>query len=273
MNVVIIDAHTHIFPDKIAPKVLAMNEEEIGLKAYGTGSLDGLMSYMNEAGVAFAAVLGVAPSARLVKATNDWLLGLANPRIIVFGTITPDYENWNDEIRRLKFGGAKGIKINSLLQHIVPDDPLMYPIYEKLAEEGMFTFFHSGRGEGKNSQVPVRSTPKQLRKVHDDFPELKMIIAHFGGYGMLNEAKEYLIGQDVFLDTSYCPTIRGLNSEKIVDLVRSHSAEHILYGTDYPWGKQGPPREWEYSFIQKLPLSDREKEMILGRNALTLFNF
>lgn len=267
----IIDCHTHIFPNKIAPKVLEMNERELGLIPYGSGTLNGLLSYMNEAGLDFVVILGVAPSAQLVKATNDWLLGLTYPQVIVFGTVTPDYENWEKEIHRLKVGGAKGIKINSLLQEIIPDDIMMYPIYDKLIEEGMFIFFHSGKGEGENRQVPVRSTPKQLKKVHEDFPKLKMIIAHFGGYGMLVEARKYLIGQDVFLDTSYCPTIRGLDTEEVVELIRAHGAEHILYGTDYPWGKQVPPQEWEYNFIQNLPISDREKEMILGQNALTLF--
>jgi predicted TIM-barrel fold metal-dependent hydrolase len=268
----IIDCHTHIFPDNIAPKVLEMNEEKLGLKPYGTGTLNGVMSYMDEAGVTSIVVLSVAPLARFVKVTNEWLLSLASPRVILFGTVTPDYEDWNEEIRRLKVGGAKGIKINSLFQDIIPDDPLMYPIYEKLIEEEMFIFFHSGKGEGESKQDSPRSSPKQLRKVHDDLPNLKMIVAHFGGYDMLNEARKYLVGQDVFLDTSYFPTIKDLDPEEVADLIRTHGAEHILYGTDYPWGKQGPSQGWEYSFIQNLPLREKEKEMILGKNALALFN-
>lgn len=268
----IVDCHTHIFPDKIAPKVLEMNEKDLGLLPYGAGTLNGLISYMGEAEVAYSFVLGVAPSARLVKATNDWLLSLSHPRIILFGTVTPDYENWREEIHRLKAGGAIGIKINSLIQDIIPDDPVMYPIYEELAKERMFIFFHSGRGEGKNNHAPLRSTPKKLRKVHDDFPRLKMIIAHFGGYGMLNEVRDYLIGEDVLLDTSYCPTINDLDAEEVVKLVRTHGAKRILYGTDYPWARQGLSMGWEYDSIHKLPLRPEEKEMILGKNALGLIH-
>ncbi len=102
MTAMMIDCHTHIFPDRIAPKVIEMNEKEMDLKPYGTGTLSGLLSYMDEAGLDFSVVLGVAPMARLVKSTNDWLLSLSNHRVIVFGTVTPDYENWKEEIRRLE---------------------------------------------------------------------------------------------------------------------------------------------------------------------------
>ncbi len=44
----IIDCHTHIFPDKIAPKVLKMNEEELGLKPYGAGTQVGLGARQTE---------------------------------------------------------------------------------------------------------------------------------------------------------------------------------------------------------------------------------
>lgn len=267
----IVDCHTHIFPDKIAPRVLKMNEEELALKPYGTGTFNGLISYMDEAGVEFSVVLGVAPSGQLVKVTNDWLLSLSHPRLILFGTVTPDYEHWKEEIGRIKADGIRGIKINSLFQNIIPDDPSMYPIYEKLAEEEMFVFFHSGKGEGEAEEASVRSTPERLRRVHDDLPALKMIIAHFGGYGMLDEARKYLVGQDLFLDTSYCPTVKDLDPREVVKLIRDHGADHILYGTDYPWGKQGPSQGWEHSFIRDLPLKEEEKEMILWKNALGLF--
>ncbi len=268
----IIDCHTHIFPDEIAPKVVEANEKDLGLKPYGTGTLNGLLHYMDNAGMDFSVVLGVAPAARLVKNTNNWFLSLTNRRVIVFGTVTPDYENWKEEIRRLKAGGVRGIKINSLIQDIVPDDPIMYPIYETLIEEGMLIYFHSGKGEGEKSQIPARSTPKRLRKVHDDFPKLGMIIAHFGGFGMLDEVKQHLMGQDVFLDTSYCPTIKDLDPREIANLIQVHGPHRIVYGTDYPWGKQGVSQGWEYDFIKNLPLSHGEKEMILGENAFRLFN-
>jgi predicted TIM-barrel fold metal-dependent hydrolase len=267
----IIDCHTHIFPDRIAPRVMEVNEKNLGLKAYGTGTKDGILSYMDEAGVDYAVVLGVAPAARLVKSTNDWLLALVHPRLIIFGTVTPDYENWQEEIHRLKVNGARGIKINSLLQDIVPDDPVMYPIYEKLIKEDMAILLHSGKGEGRNSKAPLRSTPKQLRKVHDDFPKLRMIIAHFGGYSMLNDVRQYLVGQEVYFDTSYCPTIKEMDPKEVCALIRAHGVDRMLYGTDYPWAKQGITEGWEYDFIRNLPLTPKEKEMILGENAFALF--
>ena len=50
----IIDFHTHVFPDKIAHKTIAMLSEKANIPAYTDGTVDGLLQRMNEAGVSLA---------------------------------------------------------------------------------------------------------------------------------------------------------------------------------------------------------------------------
>ena len=146
----IVDCHTHVFPNKIAPRVMEMNRVNLGLEPYGTGTVDDLLAYLEKAGIAYACAFGVAPEGRFVKATNDWLSGERDPRLLKFGTITPDYPEWESEVDRIKAAGMVGIKFNPLFQEIIPDDPVMDPLYEKLAAENLIVYYHAGRGEWKN---------------------------------------------------------------------------------------------------------------------------
>ena len=267
----IVDCHTHIFPADIAPKVMEMNRQNLGLEPYGAGTTSDLLTYMDAAGIDYAIAFGVAPEGRLVCATNDWLISEANKRLLLFGTVTPDFEQWEAEIDRIKAAGIAGIKFNPLFQDIRPEDRSLYPIYEKLAQEEMFVFYHAGKGSGHDKGSDVRSTPAGLRRLHDDHPDLKLICAHFGGSGMLDEVLEFLAGRDVYLDTSQTPTCRDLDAAKIGELIGKHGTDHILYGTDYPWARQGAAHGWEYDWLQLLDLSEKDRKLILGGNAQRLF--
>jgi predicted TIM-barrel fold metal-dependent hydrolase len=267
----IVDCHTHIFPEKIAPKVMAQNRRNLELEPYGAGTTSDLITYMDTAGVDYAIAFGVAPDGGFVRATNDWLMSQANSRLLLFGTITPDYEQWEAEIERIKAAGIVGVKFNPLFQDIRPEDRNMYPIYEKLTQEEMFVFYHAGKGSGRENSAEVRSTPAGLRRLHDDHPNLELICAHFGGSGMLDEVMESLAGTDVYLDTSQTPTCRDLDVVTIKKLINKHGTDRILYATDYPWARQGSAYGWEYEWLQMLNLSEKDQEMILGGNAQRLF--
>ena len=268
----IVDCHAHIFPEKIASKVLELNRQNLGLEPYGSGTTSDLIAYLDRAGIDYAIAFGVAPDGKLVRATNDWLLSQANERLLLFGTMTPDFEQWESEIDRLKAAGVIGIKFNPLFQKIVPEDPIMYPIYEKLAQEDMFVFFHSGKGCAHDDRADMRSTPAGLRRLHEDHPGLRLICAHFGGSGMLDEVLTYLAGEDLFLDTSQTPTCKELDVGTVLELINKHGSDRILYATDYPWARQGTKYGWEYEWIRTLSIPEEDKELILGGNAQRLFN-
>ena len=267
----IVDCHAHIFPEAIAPKVMEMNRRNLDLEPYGAGTTSDLLAYMDTAGIDYAVAFGVAPHGGLVTATNDWLISQADPRLLLFGTVTPDFENWESEIDRIKAAGMVGIKFNPLFQEIVPDDRRMYPIYEKLIQEKLFTFYHAGKGSGRETGEAIRSTPAGLRQVHDDHPDLKLICAHFGGSGMLDAAMQYLAGSKVYLDTSQTPTCKDLDRGTIKALISKHGTDRCLYGSDYPWARQGGAHGWEYEWLPRLELSESERELILGGNAKRLF--
>jgi len=265
----IIDIHTHIFPDKIAEAVLAYLEAEIGLPGRALGTENDLRDHIAGSGTDLAVVLGVATEARLVKKTNDWLLAKRDDRFQLFGAIHPDFEDWPQELERLKKEGVRGIKINCLTQKIRPDDPKMYPIYEKAASEGLVILFHAG-GSFKNRGNPgeVLGSPERIAKVLDAFPGMKVIAAHFGGNQVLEQMKIHLLGREVYFDTSYPPDLWNLAPEEVLSIIRAHGVDRMLFGTDYPWETQ--TRCLQY--IRSLPLTEEEKQKILGENARRLLS-
>lgn len=259
-----IDIHTHVYPPRIAPQVLAQIKAELGFPAVLSGVADDLLRHLDENGFDAAVVLGVAPAPRLVERTNEWLRDLAaeHPRLIPFGSIHPDYPQPEAEVARLCQWGFKGLKVHPLIQQVEPDDPRWYRIYEALPP-GFVVLFHAGYGtaEGHN-----RSTPQQMAKVHRDFPHLRMIIAHWGGLDQQDAVWEHLVGQDVYFDTSCPPGLSQFAPEYLTRFIQAHGAERILFGTDSPFGHIA--REAEV--IAGLPLPASAKDDILGGSAQRL---
>jgi predicted TIM-barrel fold metal-dependent hydrolase len=265
MKGLIIDIHTHVFPDHIAQKVLDANRE-LGFEPFGTGTIRDLRDRISRFGLSACVALAVSTSPRLVEPSNNWLLQESRGDVVPFGTIHPRYPNYKDEIRRIKGMDIAGIKFSSLFQDFYPDDPSMYPIYEILVEEQLPVLFHAGGSMHTLDGEVVQASPKRLRKVLDDFPGMKMIAAHWGGFHSLAGARTYLWGEDLYLDTSYPPGLRSIPQETLIEFIEGHGASRVLFGSDYPFGDQ----ESDIGVIQNLPISADNKDRIFFKNAAEL---
>jgi predicted TIM-barrel fold metal-dependent hydrolase len=262
----VIDFHTHIFPDKVARAVQADAEKYLGLPAFAPATQEGLRRKMDESGTDLSIVLAVAPHPKFVSSINEWLLKIRDDRVQFFGAIHPDMDGWEDELRKLKDNGVRGLKLNSLLQRIRPDDPGMYKIYEKAGRDFIFLFHAGGSSKPKDPPEETLATPARIAKVLNDFPGMTVIAAHFGGNHALEEMREHLLGKTVYLDTSYPPDLTILPPDEVATLVRSHGVDMVLFGTDFPWETQ----ERCLRYFRSLPLAEEEKEKILGGNARKL---
>ena len=255
----VIDVHNHINPDRIAEAVMKVMRSS-GMTLFGSVTIGGLRSSMERAGIDGAIVFCLAEKPSVVKPANDFLISVCdNKRLIGLGTIHPDYEDYKEEIRRLRENSIKGVKFNSLIQNFYPDDEKLFHIYEELGDD-MIAFIHGGGPQ---------ATPQRLARVLDGFPQMKVVIPHFGGQHDLEEAKRHIVGRNVYLDTSWPPRVADLPPETVADIIKSHGSDKVLFGSDYPTAD--PKVEIEY--IRSLPISDDEKERILWRNAKELFGF
>lgn len=262
----IIDAHTHIFPDKQAEAVLKKTARLFNVPTFGAATADDLLRTMDTCAISRAVIHMVAPLPSQVSATNTWLINLRQNRFIKFGTIHPSQPNFRDEIIRLRDNGIAGIKFQPDIQQFSPDnDTLMYPIYEAICLAGMNVMFHVG---GEPLAGPHdRSKPHMIASIAGDFPDLTIIAAHLGGLNMWDDVLTHLAGlPNVYMESSLSYTyIKPEVAEKII---RLHGHKKIFFGSDYPFGNiaQSLRAAGMVDF-----LSVDERDDILGHNAEQFF--
>jgi hypothetical protein len=262
----IIDAHTHIFPDDIAARILANTAKMFNVPIYGTGTAADLLARMDENGITYAVIHMVSPTPASVHQTNTWLINLKQDRFIKFGTIHPRLKNLSHELDRLKDHNINGVKLQPEVQGFTVDDrAAAYHLYEALAKKQLKVMFHVG---GNPVAKPDnRSTPLMILNVAKEFPELTIIAAHLGGNNMWDSVYELLAGAaNVYLETSL--SYENIVPELAQKIIRKHGLNKIFFGTDYPFAPVGKSVKIARSVSF---LNTTEKEEILGENAFQFF--
>jgi predicted TIM-barrel fold metal-dependent hydrolase len=258
---VIIDAHCHVWPDHIAPAVLA--GRPAGLDARHDGTVDGLRRTMDAAGIDRAVCLGVAHAARTVPRTNEFIGSLDRARFVPFGTVHPDLPA-ADNLRSLQDNGITGVKLHPLFQDLSLADPRVVSLLAVLADAGIIIITHVGAGG--DSGANDRGSPAALRALLDAVPALRLIACHFGGYHRLDEAEDLVVGSRAVLETSWPPTTGGLDQARVRDIIARHGADRVVYGSDWPMTDPAV----EIAAVRSLGLADSEEAGILGGNLAAL---
>ena len=278
----IIDFHTHTFPDRIAARTIEKLAQSAHLRRFSDGTETMLARSMKKAGIGLSIVLPVATSVNQVEHINLHAAQInahsGDSGIFSFGCMHPDHENYRQELRNIKRLGLKGIKIHPVYQQTDLDDVRYLRIFEEAAALDLIVTTHTGFDVG----FPEADfcTPQMARHVMDEIGKFHFVAAHMGGIGSWAQASELLAGTGIFLDSSFSlgrmepsdsyywseERQQLLTEEAFTEMVRLFGAEHILFGTDSPWADQAK----SVCAIQSLPLSEEEKELILCRNALRL---
>ena len=253
----IIDFHTHVWPDGVAPTAIATLEQLSSMNAFYDGSVAGLLAIMDRSGVSLSVVQPVATKASQVPSINDWAASIASERVVPYGAMHPDVEDPATEVARMASLGLRGMKLHPEHQSFAPDEPRMAPIYEAAIANDMTVFFHAGADEVHET---MRGTPESFATVLDAFPDMRVALAHLGGYRVWNHVAEVLVGRDVYLDTAY--TLGHLPDADFVEIVHAHGAEKVLFGSDGPWTDPAAEIAW----LRSLPLAEGVVDAILGGN-------
>jgi len=261
----VIDFHTHIFPEKIAAATIEQLEQKAGVQAATNGTVEGLLASMDAAEIDRSVILPVITAPRQFEGVNGFAAEINQRygnRLISFGGIHPDSEDYKGQLKTLKSMGFKGIKLHPDYQGVNFDDIRYERIVEYASELDMIVLVHAGIDIGMPD--PVRCTPAMAAKVLKDTGASKLVLAHLGGWKLWNEVEEYLVGTDVYFDTAF--THPFIERKQFIRIVNIHGSEKILFATDSPWSDQNEAVEW----IRKCNFSQEMEENILYKNALHL---
>lgn len=256
----IIDAHTHMWPDAVAKRALAGSVPD--LERRGDGTAEGLRSSMALAGVDKSICLGVANTGASVDKANAFSASLNPEQFIGFGSIHPDLTP-EQNLASLHEHGLRGVKIHPFFQNYPLDDPRLAPLLD--AMQGEFAVvIHVGSISTTDSAGIC--SPSMLATLVREYPRLDIIACHFGGYRQFEVAREAVVGLPVYLDTSWPPGLGTLDSGEVRKVIETHGPDRIVFASDWPMADQGV----EIETVRELGLSEADTDAILGNNIARL---
>ena len=234
----IIDFHTHIFPDRIAQRTISLLSEKGGIPPFSDGTVDGLTAKMAEANVDISVTLPVLTSPSQFDSVNRFALEInerfenKERRLISFAGIHPACENIKEKMSFIKQNGFLGVKIHPDYQGAFIDDDGYVSIVREAAKHDLTVVTHSGV-DGAYRDMPVRCTPKRALELIKKAPHSKLVLAHLGANEMFSEVLDTLCGADVYLDTAY--VLRFVSKDTFKKILDAHGADKILFASDSPW--------------------------------------
>lgn len=261
----IIDFHTHAFPDNLAADAMAKLAYSSKVKPSFDGTVRGLLNSMDIAGIEKSAVLNIATKPEQVANIIKWCLEIKNDRIIPFASIHPANKDFKDLIKRIKGEGLAGIKLHPMYQNFNLDDDRMFFIYEGIAVSGLILALHTGLDIAFRSDK--RAEVIRLKKVIIKFPGLKIVAAHTGGWQMWGDVLKEIAGHNLWIETSM--TLKYIEDRNILsEILKKHSPDKIMFGTDAPWSNQ----KEEVGLMNGLDISTELKNKIFSANAQELLS-
>ncbi len=265
----IIDAHTHIFPDRVAGRALykVISNMNGRLKAFTDGTLEGLLASMDEAGIDKSVVLPVATSPGQGRGILQWIQKIQpSPRLVFLGSLHPEDEDYKDQIREMTDYGLQGLKFHAGYQNFPVDSKAAYVIYEEALKHEMVLYFHSGY----DPSLPEcdYTSVERFAVLLKDFGGARIVLAHGGGYGEWDKVWDLLGDKRCYFDIAF--VLENMQrSERALELYRQNE-DRFLFGTDSPWRSQ---KKYVDLIRDSKNLSPVQKEKLFGGNVQKLIRF
>ncbi|MEU0561832.1 amidohydrolase family protein [Dactylosporangium sp. NPDC006015] len=232
------DVHTHFLPERMMRKVWA--HFDAGGPLVGRpwpiryrGSDAERADHLREMGVRHFTALAYAHRPDMAADLNAWTLGFAarTPGCVPSATFYPE-PGVPGIVDTALDGGARIFKVHLQVGGYDPNDPLLEPVWGRLAETGTPVVVHAGSGPVANGYTGPGPFGEVLRR----HPSLVAVIAHFGApeyEGFLDLADRYA---NVMLDTTMVFTtfFPGFPPELLPRVEELGLAGRVLLGSDYP---------------------------------------
>lgn len=248
-------------------------------------SLEDTVSHLRECGVEGALIANVDASFRWkTRFSNEQMVEAVAPHrafFKLFASVDPRHGRAAVAELRRAFSelGCDGFKVHPSYQEVYPNDrELMYPLYDLCVEFNAPVLFHTG--STRLYPAPIKySQPVHLDEVAIDFPEMRIIMAHWGWPWVDEVLAIAWRNKNIYVDLSghlprHLPPIVW-HYMQLPDL-----QDRFFFGSDYPFLKPGRVLEAYEEFEQwHCPLCNRVerwkdgvKGKFLGGNFLRMIS-
>lgn len=279
-TIMIVDFHTHIFPDEIqnSRENYFDNEPAFELlynspKAKIVGAND-LIDTMDQNDVSLSIVFGFPwKHGETARKNNDYVMeSVASfpKRLKGFACFDPAWKGAPDEVDRCIRGGLCGVGELAFYLSGIDDEALLQlePVMDICLKAGNLpVMIHTNEPVGHKYPGKTPNTLEQIYKLAATFPDNRIVLAHWGGgilfYQLLKkEAKDVL--KNIWYDTAASPFLYDASIYRVAK--EAGLMDKVLLGSDYPLLK--PSRY--YKDLNDSGISQADKQKIMGENALLL---
>lgn len=262
----LIDAHCHIMPDRLALAIRKFFDDLMGWGALAYPSVlrDDVVAAERDAGMDGFWALPYAHKAGVAGPLNEWMAtdvaGL--PGAVAAATFHPDDADLPALVSRaFDELGLRVAKLHCSVGDFAADDPRLEPLWAKAEERRVPVVVHAGHGMSGQTE-PHELDP--IDRVATAHPELRLVIAH-AGLPHIHAALDLLERHPAL--HADLTSARGWQYLFPVERVEALH-ERLLFGSDCP--NTARTIAESAAEIRGLGLGDRALRAILGENARRL---
>lgn len=267
----VVDAHVHLFPDRLFDAVFQWFEKFGWPIRYPLRSRQ-VMDFLFDRGISHIIGLCYAHKAGMAAGLNQYMAGLnaQEKRLTGLATVFPGEDGAADLLEAAFESGLHGVKLHCHVQCFSVDSPAMAEIYEVCIAHDKPMLIHAGReprSSAYKADPALLCSADRVESVLKSFPQLRLCVPHLGS----DEYDAYhalvLKYENLYLDTTVA--LAGYLSKDVPWKLLDLPEERLLYGSDFPI----LPYAWdrELKRILERGLSARRLERLLGLNAKALF--
>ena len=276
----IIDFHTHLFPESICSGRECYCESEPAFELLYHSptsrlvSAPELLAAMDANGVDQSVVFGFPwQSPELFKLHNDYIMEVVQRhpgRLIGFGCFDPSSGEAPREAERCLAGGLSGIGELAFYRSGIDEEALerLAPVMDMCRDRGRPVLIHTNEPVGHAYPGKTPNTLAQIYRMVMRFPDTTIVLAHWGGglffFNLLKkEVKESL--RNVYFDTAASPFLYQPPVYRVA--IEAIGPDKILFGSDFPLL---PPSRY-FKEMEEGGVSVQDRALICGLNAARIF--
>ena len=241
----------HVHPVLVEEMVARYPDlERVARKIFFIGSrfqpLETLLLELDLAGLQRAVLLPIETTRTrgLAIYTNRQIaevVAMAPDRLVGFASVDPLARDAPDRLdQALADLGLRGLKLSPPSQEFYPDDQAVYPLYERAQALGIPIVMHTGMSWEPNTRL-AWGHPMHLEPVLADFPELRIVAAHFAWPWSLELAALALKYPNLYIDTAalYFDNPNDFVADLFVrrlslTMIERSLRHQIVFGSNYP---------------------------------------
>ncbi len=266
----IIDFHTHIFPDKIAKTTIDALKARSNGNPRTDGTVDGMVSAIDRADADIAVALPVLTKEtqfdsvlKFAISVNERFKDVKKNKIVSFAGMHPKCDDIDGKMAYIKSCGIKGVKIHPDYQSTYIDDKGYVEILKCAKKYDLIVVTHSGIDDGYVGET-VKCPPERVYNLIKEVNHDKFVLAHYGAHKQWEIVLDILAGENVFFDTAF--TLHEINEDLFKKILYKHGEDRVLFATDCPWRDI----KEDIDILKSYNLGKETEEKLFYKNAIKL---